>query len=105
LLDSTLVLCTGEFGRTPRINPAAGRDHWPTGFSLALAGGGIRGGHVIGETDPDGLPKPKDPVSVDDLYATVLACMGINPAKSYTSPIGRPMKLSEGTPVRQLLRS
>jgi hypothetical protein len=103
LLDSTLVLCTGEFGRTPRINPAAGRDHWPTGFSLALAGGGIRGGQVIGETDPNGSPKPKDPVSVDDLYATVLAAMGINPAKSYVSPIGRPMKLSEGAPLSQLI--
>lgn len=103
LLESTLVLCTGEFGRTPRINPAYGRDHWPTGFSLALAGGGIRGGQVIGETDPQGSPAPKNPVSVDDLYATVLTAMGINPHKQVISPIGRPMKLSEGEPLRQLL--
>jgi hypothetical protein len=103
LLDSTLILCTGEFGRTPHINAASGRDHWPTGFSLVLAGGGIQGGRVFGETDPAGSPAPKDPVSVDDLYATVLATMGINPSKTVISPIGRPMKLSEGTPLRQLL--
>jgi hypothetical protein len=101
-LDSTLVLCTGEFGRTPRINPASGRDHWPTGFSLVLSGGGIQGGRVYGETDPAGSPTPKDPVSVDDLYGTVLTAMGINPAKTVISPIGRPMKLSEGKPLLQL---
>ncbi len=105
LLDSTLVLCTGEFGRTPKINPADGRDHWPSGFSVALAGGGVRGGQVIGETDPAGGPKPKDEVSVDDLYATVLAAMGIDPGKSYITPIGRPIKLSDGTPITRLLPS
>ena len=67
MLDSTLVLCTSEFGRTPRINAGSGRDHWPTGFSLVLAGGGIQGGRVFGETDPAGSPTPKDPVNVDDL--------------------------------------
>ncbi len=105
LLDSTIVLCTGEFGRTPKINPADGRDHWPAGFSVALSGGGIRGGQVIGETDRDGAPTPKDPVTVDDLYATVLAAMGIKPDKSYITPIGRPIKLSEGTPLDRLLTS
>jgi hypothetical protein len=99
LLDSTLVLCTGEFGRTPKINPADGRDHWPSGFSVALAGGGVRGGQAIGETDPAGGPKPKDEVSVDDLYATVLSAMGIDPAKTYITPIGRPIKLSDGAPL------
>ena len=54
LLDRTVVLCGGEFGRTPRINPFDGRDHWPHGFSMALAGGGLRGGQVIGATDPEG---------------------------------------------------
>ena len=103
LLDSTIVLCTGEFGRTPKINPADGRDHWPAGFSIALAGGGIRGGQAIGETDPAGAPMPKDPVSVDDIYATVLSAMGIDPAKRYITPIGRPIKLSEGAPIEQLL--
>jgi hypothetical protein len=103
LLDSTLVLCTGEFGRTPKINPADGRDHWPSGFSVALAGGGVRGGQVIGQTDPAGGPKPKDECSVDDLYATVLTTMGIDPSKSHITPIGRPIKLSDGVPLKQLL--
>jgi hypothetical protein len=103
LLDSTIVLATGEFGRTPQINPASGRDHWPTGFSIVLAGGGIRGGQAIGETSPEGKPEPKDPVSVDDLYATVLSAMGIDPGKTYITSIGRPIKLSEGKPLRQLL--
>ena len=103
LLDSTIVLCTGEFGRTPKINPAAGRDHWPSGFSIALAGGGIRGGQVIGKTFPDGNPKPDVPVSVDDLYATVLSAMGIDPSKKYITPIGRPIKLSDGAPLSRLL--
>ena len=102
LFDSTIVLSAGEFGRTPKINPAAGRDHWPTGFSAALAGGGIRGGQVIGDT-LDGGPKPNEPVSVDDLYATVLTAMGIDPSKKYITPIGRPIKLSEGAPLKQLL--
>jgi hypothetical protein len=103
LLDSTLVLCTGEFGRTPSINPADGRDHWPTGFSLALAGGGIRVGQVIGETPLDKSPTPKDPVSVDDLYATILTALGIEPGKTFGTPIGRPIKLSDGKPLSQLL--
>ena len=60
LLDKTVVLCAGEFGRTPSVNPAGGRDHWPNGFSLALAGGGIRGGTVVGATDPEGKADPTD---------------------------------------------
>jgi hypothetical protein len=103
LLDSTIVLCTGEFGRTPKINPADGRDHWPAGFSIALAGGGIRGSQTIGETDPAGAPTPKDPVSVDDIYATVLSAMGIDPTKKYITPIGRPIRLSDGAPLERLL--
>ena len=58
LFDKTVVLCTGEFGRTPKINPAGGRDHWTNGFSLALAGGGIRGGQALGATDPEGRQDP-----------------------------------------------
>ena len=61
LLDQTVVLCGGEFGRTPKINLAGGRDHWPNGFSLALAGGGIAGGRVVGETDPEGIKDPDQP--------------------------------------------
>jgi hypothetical protein len=104
MLDSTLVLCLGEFGRTPKIEQSAdGREHWPKGFSVALAGGFVRKGVVVGATDPAGLAPPTDPVSVPDLFATILACLGINPA-SETIVGDRPVKLSEGRPVEQLLR-
>lgn len=103
LLGSTLVLCTGEFGRTPSINAAGGRDHWTQGFSLALAGGGIRGGQAIGETSPEGAPEPKDPCSVADVHATILTAMGIDPEKVIDTPIGRPIRLSDGKPMKQLL--
>jgi hypothetical protein len=102
-LDKTLVMCLGEFGRTPIINPVGGRDHWPTGFSVALAGGGIRGGHVIGETDPEGKKGPTNPVTVGDLHATVLTAVGIDPKKVNQTPIGRTVHFSEGEPVTGLL--
>ena len=105
LLDQTIVLCGGEFGRTPRINPAGGRDHWPQGFSFALAGGGIAGGRVIGETDPEGRPtkKPIDPYNVADIHATVFHGLGIDPEHELITPIGRPLKLSEGQVIEKLL--
>jgi hypothetical protein len=105
LLDHTLVVCMGEFGRTPKINPAGGRDHWPNGFSVALAGGGIRGGQAVGTTDPVGVEAPKDPVSVGDLHATVLTAVGIDPQKVNQTPIGRTVRFAEGKPVAALLRS
>jgi hypothetical protein len=105
LLDRTLVLCLGEFGRTPVVNAAGGRDHWPTGFSVALAGGGIKGGQVIGETDLEGGPKPANPVSVGDLYATVLTAVGINSNKINQTPIGRTVTFADkGTPIAGLLK-
>jgi hypothetical protein len=104
LLDHTLVVCGGEFGRTPRINPLAGRDHWPNGFSVALAGGGIRGGTVVGETDPEGKKDPVDPVTVGDLHATLLTALHIDPHKVNQSKIGRTVRFAEGDPVRKLLR-
>ncbi len=103
LLDKTLVLWAGEFGRTPKINPAGGRDHWPTGFSVALAGGGVRGGALVGSTDPTGSDKPTDPVTVADLHATVLSAVGIEFAKVNQTPIGRTVKFSEGRPVEGVL--
>jgi len=103
LLERTLVVVAGEFGRTPTINAVGGRDHWPTGFSVALAGGGIYGGQVIGETDPDGKEKPANPVSVGDLHATLLTAVGINPKKLHHTPIGRTVRFSEGNPVAALL--
>jgi hypothetical protein len=103
LLERTVVICCGEFGRTPTINPAGGRDHWPVGFSLALAGGGIRGGQVIGATDPVGKAPPTDPVTVGDLHATILTALGINPATVQQTPIGRTVRFSEGTAIEKLL--
>jgi uncharacterized protein (DUF1501 family) len=104
LLDKTVVLCGGEFGRTPQVNPLGGRDHWPTGFSVAIAGGGLRGGQVIGATDPEGRSTaPADPVSVGDLHATVLAAVGLDPTKVVQTPIGRTVKLADGNPIRKLV--
>jgi hypothetical protein len=110
LLDSTIVLCAGEFGRTPRLNPTGGRDHWPHGFSIALAGGGLRGGLAIGETSPElreGKPDVdadvKRPVSVEDVHATILKALGINPRDEVMTPVGRPMEFSKGQPIAELL--
>ncbi len=103
LLKRTLVVVAGEFGRTPAINAVGGRDHWPNGFSVALAGGGIRGGKVIGETDPEGKEKPANPVSVGDLHATILTAVGIDPKKVNQTPIGRTVRFSEGEPIAALL--
>jgi hypothetical protein len=103
LLRKTIVLCAGEFGRTPKINPQGGRDHWPSGFSVALAGGRLRTGQAIGKTDPAGGADPVDPVTIADIHATILKALAIDPQKLMTSPIGRTLKLSEGKPIQQLL--
>ena len=104
LLQSTVVLVTGEFGRTPKINPLGGRDHWPTGFSCLLGGGGLRNQVVIGATDPTGAStKPESPVEIKDLHATILSALGIDYTREIITPIARPIKYSEGTPLGQLL--
>lgn len=104
LLDSTIVLCIGEFGRTPKINPLEGRDHWPTGFSCIVGGGGLKGNVIIGETDPTGKEKkPTEPVQIQDLYATILQNLNIDYKKELISPIGRPLALSDGTPIEKLI--
>ncbi|HTI51589.1 MAG TPA: DUF1501 domain-containing protein [Planctomycetaceae bacterium] len=104
LLASTVVLCIGEFGRTPTINRLGGRDHWPTGFSCVVGGGGLAHGLVLGETDPTGSKtQPADPVEVQDLYATILQALGVDYAKELTTPIGRPMALCKGKPIARLL--
>ena len=99
----TVVLCGGEFGRTPSINPLGGRDHWPQGFSMLLGGGGLRGGQLVGATDPEGRAAPADPKRFADVHATVLAALGLDPARELTSSAGRPLKLSEGTPIAALI--
>jgi uncharacterized protein (DUF1501 family) len=103
-LDRTVVLCCGEFGRTPKINLTAGRDHWTNGFSLALAGGGLRGGVALGATDPEGVKDPARPATIEDMHATVLTALGLNPAKENVAPAtSRPIKLSAGRPIGELL--
>jgi hypothetical protein len=107
LLDQTIVICAGEFGRTPKINPADGRDHWPTGFSIALAGGGFRAGHVHGATAADGAkldPLDKESIHVADIHTTVQHALGIEYAKELMTPIGRPMALSDGRVIQTLLK-
>jgi len=101
-LARTVVLCAGEFGRTPNINLTGGRDHWPSGYSLAIAGGGIRGGLAVGETDPEGRKPPARPATIADVHATVLAAVGLDPARENVSPLGRPIKLSEGKVIGEL---
>lgn len=109
LFDSTLVVWAGEFGRTPRINPAGGRDHWPHGFSIAMAGGGVPGGRVIGETSATPSIEPanvtqdvKRPIPIEDVHASVMKLLGIEHDLEVQTPIGRPMRLSEGTPIQEL---
>jgi hypothetical protein len=99
MLDNTLVICTGEFGRTPRINPNSGRDHFPRAFTSVLAGGGVTGGQAIGCTDAGGDAVKERPVSVNDLLRTVCHSLGIDADKQNMSSIGRPIKIVDGGDV------
>jgi uncharacterized protein (DUF1501 family) len=109
LLSTTLVVAMGEFGRTPIINPALGRDHWPNCWSMALAGGGIKVGQVVGASDERGYNVTERVVTMGDLYATIYQSLGIDWTKEYMSPIGRPIKIANsledrtGQPVKELL--
>ncbi len=96
LWDSTVLVWMGEFGRTPRINPRAGRDHYPRAFSVVLGGGGIRGGQVVGRTDSGGVDITDQPVTVPDLFRTLFTALGIDPDHENMSRIGRPIKLVDG---------
>ncbi|HZZ70654.1 MAG TPA: DUF1501 domain-containing protein [Pirellulales bacterium] len=103
LLDSTLIVWMGEFGRTPNINARGGRDHFPRAFNVALAGGGIKGGQVIGDTDKGGTEVAHRPVTVADLFQTFCKGLQINPAKETMSTVGRPIKIVDGgKPVQEL---
>jgi hypothetical protein len=94
LLKTTLVIATGEFGRTPEINGNGGRDHWANAFSLVAAGAGVPGGQVWGETDGDGAYVTKDPVEIPDFTATIYDKLGVDYNKDYVNPLGRPTKLA-----------
>ena len=100
LLDSTLVCVTSEFGRSPKINAQAGRDHWPKVFSNLLAGGGIRQGHVFGSSNATASEPDEDPLSVEDWATTIYHCLGINAKKELMAPGGRPIEIVEGGNVR-----
>jgi hypothetical protein len=103
LLDETLVVVTGEFGRTPKFNPEGGRDHWPHVFSGLLAGGGIRGGQAYGASTPDGAYPAADPVTPGDFAATLYHCLGLDPRAEISDALGRPFPIAEGEVVRGLL--
>ncbi len=96
LLDNTLVIWMGEFGRTPRVNLTAGRDHYPRAFNLALAGGGVKAGQVLGATDKLGIDVSERPISVPDLFCTFCQALGINARKENPSNVGRPVRIVEG---------
>jgi uncharacterized protein DUF1501 len=102
LLDSTLVVAMGEFGRTPKINAKAGRDHWPDCYTVALAGGGVRGGMVHGASDKLGAYPDRDPATPADLASTILWRFGIDPRQEVIDRTNRPLRLSEGTPIATL---
>jgi hypothetical protein len=104
LLDSTLIACLGEFGRTPRVNENEGRDHYPKAWSAVLAGGGVRGGLVHGATDGDGGTVADKPTAVPDLFATLATQLGIDPDKTLATPLGRPLAVTDnGKPIREIL--
>lgn len=105
LLDSTLIVWMGEFGRTPVINPQAGRDHFPNAWSAVLAGGGIRGGQAIGRTSADGTTIEERAVSVPDFLATVCKALGVDPRAQNMSDVGRPIRIVDlkGQAIREVL--
>ena len=104
MLNETLVVCMGEFGRTPVINGQTGRDHWSDAFAAFAAGGGIGRGRAVGKTDEKGEKVAERPITIPDLFATLLACSGIDGEKQFRTPEGRPIRLVDSaTPVKELL--
>jgi hypothetical protein len=103
LLDSTTILWMGEFGRTPAINQMGGRDHYPNAWTCVLAGGGIRGGQAFGRTSADGTTVEEGKVAVGDVLATLCRAAGVDPDQKNTSEQGRPIRIAEGEPIREVL--
>jgi len=107
MLNDTLIVCMGEFGRTPRITQRAGtpgRDHYPRAWSTVMVGGGIKGGQVIGKTDAEGAEVKDQRVSALDFLASVCVALGIDYTKVNNTPIGRPVRIVEkaGSPIKEL---
>ena len=105
LLEETLILWAGEFGRTPKINGRGGRDHYPRAWSMVAAGGGIRGGQIVGATDAKGVDVKDRPVAIQDIFATASTALGIDPAKTNLTPQGReiPVVQKDGKVIEELL--
>jgi len=102
LLDDTLVVVAGEFGRTPHINQYSGRDHWARCYTQLLAGGGVQGGAVYGASDATGAFVLDKPVTPDDFHATVLHAFGVAPETAVYDRTGRPVRVTNGEPVTAL---
>jgi len=96
MLEKTLVMVSSEFGRTPKINPESGRDHWPKVFSMMLAGGGVKGGLIHGSSDATASEPDMDPVAPADLATTMYHLMGIVADKELMSPGDRPIEICDG---------
>jgi hypothetical protein len=103
LWKNTVVLWTGEFGRTPRINQNSGRDHWARCWSVVVGGGAIKGGQVYGSTSKDGMDLKSDPCSIGDLFATVYKGLGLDPASKVRDNLGRPLEIADGKPLKGLV--
>jgi hypothetical protein len=102
LLDSTLVVATGEFGRTPLLNANGGRDHWAGAWTALVAGGGVKGGRVIGRTDAKGTEPTDRPVAPQELVATIYHALGVPPDTTIPGPYGSPVAVYPGKPVSEL---
>jgi uncharacterized protein (DUF1501 family) len=105
LLESTTILWIGEFGRTPNINMQGGRDHFPAAWTCVFAGGGIRGGQAYGQTSPSGEEVVEDKVDVPHILATLATAVGVDPEEKNVSEQGRPIRIAEGQPIRDVLAS
>ncbi|HEX3146451.1 MAG TPA: DUF1501 domain-containing protein [Gemmataceae bacterium] len=104
MLDSTIVMCAGEFGRTPKINPKAGRDHWARSMACVLAGGGFKRGYAHGTTDASGMAPATEACTPDDVSSTIFTQLGIDPHTELQTPTGRPVQLfREGKAIEKLI--
>ena len=103
LLDETLIVWMGEFGRTPKINKNESRDHWPQCYTALLAGGGVQGGSIYGSSDEHAMYPAEHPVRPDDLAATIFYLMGIDPGTEVMDVSNRPLMISQGNPVLDII--
>jgi uncharacterized protein (DUF1501 family) len=103
LMENTLVVCLGEFGRTPKVNKDAGRDHWPFAMSVLMAGAGIPGGQIVGATDVKGYNASENVYRPEDFAASIYTKMGIDPNQALHTNTGRPIRLvNEGRMIKEL---